>query len=90
VIVGRTLGSLWAKTHYVFYQLDQLKPGDEIVVNDKKQKEAPLEVYGTLTVRLEDFWVTYPVSIKTVVSLQSCTPVPTFEHRLIVRGELGS
>jgi sortase A len=26
----------------------------------------------------------------TVVSLQSCTPIPTFENRLVVRGELVS
>jgi len=27
---------------------------------------------------------------ETVISLQSCVPIPTFEHRLIVRGELVS
>jgi sortase (surface protein transpeptidase) len=27
---------------------------------------------------------------KTVISLQSCIPIPTFENRLIVRGELVS
>jgi len=35
-----------------------------------------------------DYWVTYPVPGKTTVSLQTCTPIPTFENRLIVRGEL--
>ena len=43
-----------------------------------------------MTVRPEDFWATYPVSDKTVISLQSCTPIPTFENRLIVHGELVS
>jgi sortase (surface protein transpeptidase) len=34
--------------------------------------------------------VTYPVESKTVVSLQTCVPILTFENRLIVRGELVS
>ena len=47
-------------------------------------------VYDLLTVEPDDFWVTYPVAGMTVVSLQSCTPIPTFENRLVVRGELVS
>ena len=41
-----------------------------------------------MTVKPEDFWVTYPVPDKTTISLQTCTPIPTFENRLIIRGEL--
>ena len=89
-IVGHALGYLFTKTTYVFYQLDQLKPGDGIVVKDKQDKEYTFKVYDTLTVRPEDYWVTYPVPDKTVISLQTCTPIPTFENRLIVRGELES
>ena len=47
-----------------------------------------MKVYDYMTVKPEDFWVTYPVSNKTVLSLQTCTPIPTFENRLIVRAEL--
>jgi sortase A len=43
-----------------------------------------------MTVQPEDFWVTYPVDGKTTISLQTCIPIPTFENRLIVRGELVS
>jgi sortase (surface protein transpeptidase) len=33
--------------------------------------------------------VTYPTqNRKTIISLQTCTPIPTFENRLIVQGEL--
>ncbi len=88
VIVGHALGFLWTRTPYVFYELDQLQSGDEILVKDQADKEYTFRVYDRLTVRPEDFWVTYPVPGKTVISLQTCTPIPTFENRLIVRGEL--
>jgi sortase A len=38
----------------------------------------------------EDLWITYPVDGKTTISLQTFTPIPTFENRLVVRGELVS
>jgi sortase A len=90
VIVGHALGFLFTKVPYVFYELDQLKPGDEIVVKDRQQKEYTFRVYDRMTVQPEDFWVTYPVDGKTTISLQTCIPIPTFENRLIVRGELVS
>jgi sortase A len=90
VIVGHALGYLWTRTTYVFYQLDQLKPGDEILIKDQQDKTYTFKVYDRMTVRPEDYWITYPVPDKTIVSLQSCTPIPTFENRLIVRGELES
>jgi sortase A len=34
--------------------------------------------------------VTYPEDGRTIISLQTCTPAPTFEKRLVVRGELVS
>ena len=87
-IVGHALGYLWTRTPYVFYELDQLKPGDEIIAKDQADNEYVFEVYDHVTVKPEDFWVTYPVPNKTTISLQTCTPIPTFENRLIVRGEL--
>ena len=90
VIVGHALGYLWTRTTYVFYQLDQLKPGDEILIKDQQDKTYTFKVYDRMTVRPEDYWITYSVPDKTIISLQSCTPIPTFENRLIVRGELES
>jgi sortase A len=89
-IVGHALGFLWTRTPYVFYKLDDLKPGDEIIVKDQADEEYVFEVYDRVTVEPEDFWVTYPIPDKTTISLQTCTPIPTFENRLIVRGELVS
>ena len=90
VVVGHALGYTRTKVPYVFYELDKLERGDEILVKDLEGEEYAFEVYDTLTVRPDDFWVTFPVEGKTVVSLQTCTPIPSFEKRLIVRGELVS
>ena len=89
-IVGHALGFAQTKTPYVFYDLDKLKRGDEIFVEDSAGKKYTYEVYDFMTVRPADYWATYPVENKSVISLQSCLPdeAPTFEHRLIVRGEL--
>lgn len=82
------MGFLWTRTPYVFYRLEELKPGDEIIVRDQADEEYVFEVYDSVTVKPEDFWVTYPIPDKTTISLQTCTPIPTFENRLVVRGEL--
>lgn len=88
VVVGHALGFVFTKVPYVFYELDQMEPGDEILIKDRDGKDYAFEVYDRMTVQPEDYWVTYPVEGKTIVSLQTCTPIPTFENRLIVRAEL--
>jgi sortase A len=87
-IVGHALGFMRTKVPYVFYELEKLRPGDEIVVKDAAGKRYVYRVYDQITVRPADYWATYPVEGRTIVSLQTCTPIPTFENRLIVRGEL--
>jgi sortase A len=89
-ITGHALGFPRTRVPYVFYKLDKMKPGDEIFLKDKEGQEYTFKVYDLMTVEPNDYWTTYPVEDKTVVSLQSCTPIPTFENRLIVRGELVS
>ncbi len=89
-IAGHALGFPWTRVPYAFYKLDKMRPGDEIFVEDQEGRRYTFIVYDLLTVEPGDYWVTYPVEGKTVISLQSCTPIPTFEHRLVVRGELVS
>jgi len=89
-ITGHALGFPWTRVPYAFYKLDKMRPGDEIFVEDEEGHRYTFRVYDLLTVEPGDYWVTYPVEGMTVISLQSCTPIPTFEHRLIVRGELVS
>lgn len=87
-ITGHALGYPRTRVPYAFYKLDKMKPGDKIFIQDKYGRKYAFVVYDTMTVEPGDYWVTYPVEGKTVVSLQSCVPIPTFDHRLIVRGEL--
>jgi sortase A len=89
-ITGHALGFPWTRVPYAFYKLDKMKPGDEIFVEDKDGRRYTFVVYDTMTVEPGDYWVTYPVEGRTVISLQSCVPIPEFDHRLIVRGELVS
>ena len=87
-ITGHALGFPRTRVPYVFYNLSKMKPGDEIFIEDRKGRRYTFVVYDLMTVEPNDYWATYPVEGKTVVSLQSCTPIPTFENRLIVRAEL--
>lgn len=87
-ITGHALGFPRTRVPYAFYKLDKMRPGDEIFIDDSDGRRYTFRVYDRLTVEPDDYWVTYPVDGKTVVSLQSCIPFPTFQHRLIVRGEL--
>lgn len=88
-IVGHALGFMQTEVPYVFYELDKMEPGDEILITDPQSREYRFEVYDRMVVRPEDYWVTYPSqNNETTVSLQSCTPIPTFENRLIVQGRI--
>lgn len=87
-IAGHALGFPWTRVPRAFQDLGTLAPGDEILLKSADGRRYTFEVYDRMTVEPDDTWVTYPVEGKTVISLQSCTPIPTFENRLIVRGEL--
>ena len=89
-IAGHALGYPYTRVPRAFYDLDKLVPGDEVLIKTADGHEYTFEVYDRMTVEPDDTWVTHPVEDKTVVSLQSCVPIPTFENRLIVRGELVS
>lgn len=87
-IAGHALGYSWTRVPRAFHDLENLMPGDEILLKSAAGRTYTFEVYDRITVEPDDTWVTYPVDGKTVVSLQTCVPIPTFENRLIVRGEL--
>jgi sortase A len=89
-VAGHALGFPQTRVPYAFYKLDKMQPGDEIFIEDMRGQEYTFRVYDLMTVEPGDFWVTYPVEGRTVISLQSCIPIPSFEHRLVVRGELVS
>jgi sortase A len=89
-IVGHALGFMWTRVPYAFYELDKMEPGDEIIAEHPNGREYVFRVYDMMTVRPADYWVTYPEDGRSIISLQTCTPAPSFKNRLVVRGELVS
>ncbi len=89
-IAGHALGFPRTRVPRAFRDLGDLAPGDEILIKSVDGHGYTFRVYDRLTVEPDDTWVTDPVEGRTVVSLQTCVPIPTFENRLIVRGELVS
>jgi sortase A len=89
-IVGHALGFSWTRVPYAFYKLGKMQPGDEIIVEGPTGERYVFRVFDRMTVQPTDYWVTYPEEGQTIISLQTCIPVPTFENRLVVRGELVS
>lgn len=88
-IVGHTLGYQGTKFPYAFYDLEDLRPGDTISLEDASGTTYEYRVFDEVTVRSEDYWVTMPDREgRTIVSLQNCVPIPEFDMRLVVQAEL--
>ena len=84
-LAGHRLGWPGTGSHRVFYRLDELRKGDWIVLKDARGRKYQYRVTGTSVVRPGDSWVKDPVPGRDMLTLQTCTPIPTFEKRLIVR-----
>ena len=88
-IAGHRLGFPGTRSHRVFWDLDHLKKGDEILLTDANGTRYTYRVFKKFVVDPSDVHVTRPVAGKNVVSLQTCT-LPDYARRLIVQGELVS
>jgi sortase A len=84
---GHRLGWPGTGSHLIFYRLNRLENGDEVVLKDRGGRAYRYRVSETLTVNPDDVWVMGQVRDRDMVSLQTCTPIPTFEKRLIVRAD---
>ena len=87
-IAGHRIGFEGEASHLVFYDLDVLENGDEVILTDANGTRYTYTVFKSFVVGPSDTYVTSPMPGKNVVSLQTCTPVPTFEERLVVQAEL--
>ncbi|MDP9476133.1 MAG: class E sortase [Actinomycetota bacterium] len=87
-IAGHRIGFEGERSHLVFYDLDALQKGDEVVLTDADGTRYVYRVFRSFVVGPSDFYVTFPTPGKNIVSLQTCTPIPTFEQRLVVQAEL--
>jgi sortase A len=72
---------------HMFNRLDELKPGDEIVVKDKG-KTYKYKVLKKHVVKPSDVSVLNGDPSKRILTLVTCTPINTATHRLIVHAEL--
>jgi sortase A len=84
---GHRLGWPGTGSYLVFYHLNRLENGDEVILKDREGKAYRYRVSEVMEVNPSDVWVMGEVVGRDMVTLQTCTPIPTFEKRLIVRAE---
>ena len=86
-LAGHRLGWPGTGSHLVFYRLNELGGGERITLRDRQGTRYDYRVLERFTVGPEDDWVTGRVRGRDLLTLQTCTPIPTFHKRLIVRAE---
>jgi sortase A len=85
-LAAHRLGLPDAASRLLFYNLDDLGSGDEVMLKGRGQTYR-YRVSETFEVGPADSWVMGQVRGRDMVSLQTCTPIPTFEKRLVVRAD---
>lgn len=86
-IAGHRVGYPGTESNLVFWDLDKLEKGDEILLTDADGERYTYEVFKKFVVDPSAVRVLRPVPGKSVVSLQTCT-LPDYSRRLVVQGEL--
>jgi sortase A len=86
-IAGHRLGYPRTKSFLVFWNLDKLRRGDRVVLEDAKGRRYVYEVFDKRVVGPYHVSVKKPIDGKNIVTLQTCT-LPSYKRRLIVQAEL--
>jgi sortase A len=86
-LAGHRIGWPGTWSHLVFYHLDKLGAGDRILLRDRQGRRYEYEVTETFITDPTDSWVMGQVRGRDMVTLQTCTPIPSFEKRIIVRAD---
>jgi sortase A len=86
-LAGHRMGFRGTWSRMLFYNLDELGEGHKIVLRDRSGRTYEYRVSEILLADPTDAWVMGQVRGRDMVSLQTCTPIPTFEKRLIVRAD---
>ena len=86
-VAGHRLGYPETGSDRVFYDLDQLFPGDEIFVTDAAGAEYRYVVTEQVVVPPDNVEIMNPVPGKSLLSLQTCT-LPDYADRIVVQAEL--
>jgi sortase A len=86
-LAGHRLGWPGTGSHLVFYRLNELTGGEKVSLRGPNGKRYDYRVLESFIVGPQDNWVTSRVKGCDLLTLQTCTPIPTFQNRLIVRAE---
>jgi sortase A len=86
-LAGHRMGYRGTWSRMLFYNLDKLQKGDEVVLRDRSGRSYEYRVSEIFQAEPTDAWVMGQVRGRDMVSLQTCTPLYTFEHRLIIRAD---
>jgi sortase A len=71
----------------IFYSLGRLGEGDRIVLKDRTGRTYEYRVSESFLAEPSESWVMGQVLGRDMLMLQTCTPIPTFQKRLIVRAD---
>jgi sortase A len=85
-LAGHYLGWPGTASHLVFYNLDKLRSGDEILLEDSAGNDYRYRVDESFMATPDESWVMGQVRNRDMLTLQTCIP-PTFEDRLVVRAD---
>lgn len=86
-LAGHRLGYPNTGSRLIFYNLDKLQGGDVISLRDRSGNVYKYRVTEMFEVDPSDDWVMDTVLDRDIVTLQTCTPIPTYEKRLVVRAD---
>ncbi|MDQ3706755.1 MAG: sortase [Chloroflexota bacterium] len=86
-LAGHRMGYRGTWSRMIFYNLPKLKKGDEVLLKDRSGRSYRYRVSEVFIADPKDVWVMGQVRGRDMVTLQTCTPYPTFEKRLIVRAD---
>jgi sortase A len=86
-IAGHRIGFPGTRSNLAFYDLEDLKNGDKVYLEDADGRKYTYVVYKKLIVGPTDLKVLNPVEGKNIISLQTCT-LPDYTRRVIYRAEL--
>jgi sortase A len=86
-LAGHRLGWPGTGSYHVFYRLNELTGGERVTLRGPNGKRYDYRVLESFVVGPRENWVTGRVRGRDLLTLQTCTPIPTFQKRLIVRAE---
>ena len=86
-IAGHRIGFPGTRSNLAFYDLEDLKNGDKVYLEDADGRKYTYVVYKKLVVEPTNLSVLKPIEGKNIISLQTCT-LPDYTKRVIYRAEL--